>query len=325
MEIEKKYRVKELPENYRDYPCRRIEQAYLCEDPVVRIRKSNEDYILTYKSKIGLKKNTGRKARVNNEVEVPLNSKGYEHLKEKADGNLIRKSRYIIPLQKELKAELDIFEGCLTGLMVVEVEFATEEEAAGFVPPFWFGEDVTFDKRYVNKNLIYVNSLEELENSTEMWENRENKREMYETLHAQLKSLIEDEDDKISNLSNASALLMSTLKDINWAGFYLRKEGRLQLGPFQGKVACIRIPMGKGVCGTAAAEDKIQRIGDVHQFPGHIACDSASNSEIVIPLHDNGEVVGVLDIDSPVFERFTEEDQEGLEKAARILEQGCEW
>lgn len=153
----------------------------------------------------------------------------------------------------------------------------------------------------------------------------ENKKEMYEIMHAQLKSLMDGEDDKISNLSNASALLMSTLKDINWAGFYLMKEGRLQLGPFQGKVACLRIPLGKGVCGTAAAEDKTQRIDDVHQFPGHIACDSASNSEIVVPLHWNGAVVGVLDIDSPVFERFTEEDQKGLEEFAKILEQGCKW
>jgi len=148
---------------------------------------------------------------------------------------------------------------------------------------------------------------------------------MYEIMNAQLKSLMDGEDDKISNMSNASALLMSTLKDINWAGFYLMKNGRLQLGPFQGKVACLRIPLGRGVCGTAALEDKTQRIDDVHQFAGHIACDSASNSEIVVPLHANGEVVGVLDIDSPIFERFSEEDQEGLEEFAKILEQGCEW
>lgn len=153
----------------------------------------------------------------------------------------------------------------------------------------------------------------------------ENKKEMYEIMNAQLKSLMEGEEDKISNLSNASALLMSTLKEINWAGFYLMKNGRLQLGPFQGKVACLRIPVGRGVCGTAVAENKTQRIDDVHQFPGHIACDSASNSEIVIPLHAKGEIVGVLDIDSPIFERFTVEDEEGLEEFARILEMGCEW
>ena len=118
---------------------------------------------------------------------------------------------------------------------------------------------------------------------------------------------------------------MSTLKEINWAGFYLMKEGRLQLGPFQGKVACLRIPVGRGVCGTAVAEDKTQRIADVHQFPGHIACDSASNSEIVVPLRCKGAIVGVLDIDSPLFERFDEEDQKGLEEFAQILEQGCKW
>ena len=154
----------------------------------------------------------------------------------------------------------------------------------------------------------------------------DNKKEMYEIMNAQLASIIDGEDDKISNLSNASAILMTSLQEINWAGFYLMKEGHLQLGPFQGKVACIRIPVGRGVCGTAAAEDKTQRIADVHQFPGHIACDSASNSEIVIPLHNNnGEVVGVLDIDSPVFERFSKEDKEGLEQFARILEKGCKW
>ena len=153
----------------------------------------------------------------------------------------------------------------------------------------------------------------------------EYKKEMYEIMNAQLESIIEGEDDKISNLSNAAAILMTTLKEINWAGFYLMKEGHLQLGPFQGRVACIRIPIGKGVCGTAAAENKTQRIADVHQFPGHIACDSASNSEIVVPLRANGEVVGVLDIDSPIFERFTKEDQEGLEVFAEILEKGCKW
>ena len=153
----------------------------------------------------------------------------------------------------------------------------------------------------------------------------DNKKEMYSIMNAQLKSLMEGEDDRISNLSNASALLMSTLKEINWAGFYLMKEGRLQLGPFQGKVACLRIPVGKGVCGTAVAENQTQRVADVHQFPGHIACDSASNSEIVVPIHAEGTIVGVLDIDSPVFERFDEEDQMGLEEFVKILEQGCKW
>ena len=143
---------------------------------------------------------------------------------------------------------------------------------------------------------------------------------MYKTMIEQLKSLTEGEDDIISNLSNASALINETLPDLNWAGFYLMKDGRLQLGPFQGKTACLRIPLGKGVCGTAAAEDKTQLVKDVHEFPGHIACDSASNSEIVVPMHKDGKVFGVLDIDSPSLNRFTEEDKTGLEKFVKVLE-----
>ena len=147
----------------------------------------------------------------------------------------------------------------------------------------------------------------------------------YDMLIKELTALTDGVPYETANLANASALLWQHMENINWAGFYLMKNGRLQLGPFQGKVACLRIPVGRGVCGTAVAEDKTQRIDDVHQFPGHIACDSASNSEIVVPLHNNGEIVGVLDIDSPVFERFTEEDQKGLEEFAKILEQGCAW
>lgn len=162
MEIEKKYRVKYLPNEYENYPCKKIEQGYLCENPVVRIRKSNEEYILTYKSKFGLEQSKEISARVNHEVEVPLNQEGYEHLKEKIDGNLISKRRYIIPLEGDLKAELDIFEGCLDGLMVVEVEFASEEMAGKFIPPEWFGEDVTFDRCYANKNMIHINALSEM-------------------------------------------------------------------------------------------------------------------------------------------------------------------
>ena len=123
-----------------------------------------------------------------------------------------------------------------------------------------------------------------------------------------------------ANLANASAILWQYLPDINWAGFYKMTEGQLVLGPFQGKPACVRIPVGKGVCGTAVAQDRVQLVYDVHDFPGHIACDSASNSEIVIPLHKDGEVWGVLDIDSPFVGRFTEEDRKGLEKFAAILE-----
>ncbi len=147
----------------------------------------------------------------------------------------------------------------------------------------------------------------------------------YELLLAQLAALTEDEDDLIANLANASALLMDTLPHLNWAGFYLRRGEELVLGPFQGKPACIRIPMGKGVCGTAAARDEIQLVPNVHAFPGHIACDSASNSEIVLPLHFEGQVVGVLDIDSPSLNRFSQDDREGLSRFAAMLETACHW
>ena len=123
-----------------------------------------------------------------------------------------------------------------------------------------------------------------------------------------------------ANLANASALLWQYMQDINWVGFYKMTEEILVLGPFQGKPACVRIPVGKGVCGTAVAEDRVQLVYDVHDFPGHIACDSASNSEIVLPIHVDGKVWGVLDIDSPFVGRFTEEDQAGLEKIVAVLE-----
>jgi len=144
----------------------------------------------------------------------------------------------------------------------------------------------------------------------------------YAFLSASLKALTEDIPYGISNLSNAAALLWQSLDRINWAGFYLLHDaGLLILGPFQGKTACIRIPVGKGVCGTAAAEDRTVLVRNVHEFPGHIACDSASNSEIVIPIHRNGALVGVLDIDSPDLNRFTEEDRIGLEQFVHTLEQ----
>ena len=143
----------------------------------------------------------------------------------------------------------------------------------------------------------------------------------YNELNLQLTGLNEGVPHKIANLANASALLYQTLEDLNWAGFYLMEDGQLVLGPFQGKTACIEIAVGKGVCGTAVAEDATQLVADVHQFPGHIACDSASNSEIVVPIHQNGQVVAVLDIDSPSLNRFTEADREGLEAFVRILEQ----
>ena len=142
----------------------------------------------------------------------------------------------------------------------------------------------------------------------------------YKELILQLKALTEGVPYPTANLANASALLWQHLENINWAGFYIMEQGALVLGPFQGKPACIRIPVGKGVCGTAVAEDRTQLVADVHQFPGHIACDGASNSEIVVPIHKDGQVWGVLDIDSPLFGRFSPEDREGLENFVKALE-----
>ena len=142
----------------------------------------------------------------------------------------------------------------------------------------------------------------------------------YKEICLMMQSLAEGVPYTMTNLANASALLNEKLSDINWVGFYTMKNGQLVLGPFQGKVACTIIPLGKGVCGNAAAQDRTLVVPDVHAFPGHIACDSASNSEIVIPMHRNGEVFGVLDIDSPVLGRFTEKDREGLEAFVRVLE-----
>jgi GAF domain-containing protein len=135
----------------------------------------------------------------------------------------------------------------------------------------------------------------------------------YETLTKQAVALLESETDLTANLSNLSALLNMELDAINWVGFYLLKGNELVLGPFQGKPACVRIPVGRGVCGTAVAKNCTQRVDDVHQFEGHIACDAESQSEIVIPFSVNGKVAGVLDIDSPKIGRFSENDQQGLE------------
>ncbi|SDI11813.1 GAF domain-containing protein [Pseudobutyrivibrio sp. 49] len=142
----------------------------------------------------------------------------------------------------------------------------------------------------------------------------------YKLLSEQLKALAEDEPNYLPVLSNASALINENLDDLNWAGFYLMNNGSLLLGPFQGKVACIRIALGKGVCGTAAEKDETLVVPNVHEFPGHIACDCASNSEIVVPIHKDGKVVGVLDIDSPSLNRFSDEDKAGLEEFVRTLE-----
>lgn len=143
----------------------------------------------------------------------------------------------------------------------------------------------------------------------------------YDMLSKQLDALLMGEDNQVANLSNASALLNQFLDRINWVGFYLTdtEQNQLVLGPFQGLPACVRIPFGRGVCGTSAAEQMTQRIEDVHQFPGHIACDAASNSEIVIPLVKDGQTIGVLDIDSPEFNRFDEVDQAGLEAFCTTL------
>ena len=142
---------------------------------------------------------------------------------------------------------------------------------------------------------------------------------MYQRLCCEMQALISGH--KIADLSNAAALIYNALDDLNWAGFYLKEGDILVLGPFQGKPACIEISLGRGVCGTAAQEKRTVLVEDVHQFPGHIACDSASNSEIVVPIFKNGEIYGVLDIDSPYFARFTAEDQRGLEEIVKILEE----
>jgi len=143
----------------------------------------------------------------------------------------------------------------------------------------------------------------------------------YKELSARLRALTEGVEHPIANAANAAALLYETLPDINWAGFYFLEGETLVLGPFQGKTACIEIPLGKGVCGTAAAENATQLVRNVHEFPGHIACDSASNAEIVVPLRRNGAVFGVLDIDSPSLGRFTQEDRAGLEAFAAIAQE----
>ncbi|RVT47353.1 GAF domain-containing protein [Rheinheimera sediminis] len=150
---------------------------------------------------------------------------------------------------------------------------------------------------------------------------REQKSEFYQLLQQQAQSLIEDETDLIANMANLSALLFNEMPDLNWSGFYILRDDVLVLGPFQGKVACVRIPVGKGVCGTAVATGEIQLVKDVHEFPGHIACDAASNSEIVLPVRHDGKIIAVLDIDSPVLARFDEDDQQGLAAVVELFEQ----
>ncbi|GEQ05412.1 GAF domain-containing protein [Staphylococcus gallinarum] len=143
----------------------------------------------------------------------------------------------------------------------------------------------------------------------------------YSLLRKQVASLIEDESNVIAILSNVSALLNDNLDQINWVGFYLMENGELILGPFQGHPACVHIAVGKGVCGTAVAEDKSQLVEDVNAFPGHIACDANSKSEVVVPIHKDGTVIGVLDIDAPIIGRFTTTDQTELEAIVKVIEQ----
>lgn len=147
-----------------------------------------------------------------------------------------------------------------------------------------------------------------------------NKQKQYELINAQVQALISGESDMIANMANISAVLFNNLEQVNWAGFYLYKEDQLVLGPFQGQPACIRIPMGKGVCGTSASRRETMVVKDVHEFAGHIACDAASNSEIVVPIVVNEQLVGVLDIDSPITERFDNDDRAGLETLVKTLE-----
>lgn len=145
------------------------------------------------------------------------------------------------------------------------------------------------------------------------------KAELYATLEKQVHHLLEGETDLIANAANFSSLLFYALPDLNWVGFYFYRNGELIVGPFQGRPACVHIPVGKGVCGAAAEKRTTVLVKNVHEFPGHIACDSASNSEIVIPLMKQGEFIGVLDMDSPVLARFDESDQKGLEKLAHLF------
>ena len=147
----------------------------------------------------------------------------------------------------------------------------------------------------------------------------------YEVLRKQVSGLLTEEPYYVAAMSNISSVLKDALPDINWAGFYILRGGRLVVGPFQGKPACIHIGIGSGVCGCCVRQDRTIAVADVHAFPGHIACDSASNSEIVIPIHCGGRVAAVLDIDSPLFDRFSEDDRTGLERIVSLMEKMLEW
>lgn len=162
MEIERKYSIHKIPEDLSKYKYKKIEQGYLCHNPTVRIRKSNDDYILTYKSKFGIEKKKEGSAIFNNEVELPLTKEAYEELIPKTNFNLIRKTRYLIPLDNGLTAELDVFGGVLSGLIFAEVEFPDERSANAFIPPAWFGKELSSDKRFTNYNLSKLSGIEDL-------------------------------------------------------------------------------------------------------------------------------------------------------------------
>jgi len=151
------------------------------------------------------------------------------------------------------------------------------------------------------------------------------KKDYYESLLFFAKGLMDGEEDLIANLANIASLLFNTMEDINWSGFYLIRNNQLVLGPFHGKPACIRIEIGKGVCGTSVSQMTTQLVNNVEEFPGHIACDGDSKSEIVVPIVHNGKVLGVLDIDSPLVERFNEKDQEYLEDLVNLISTSCNW
>lgn len=153
----------------------------------------------------------------------------------------------------------------------------------------------------------------------------EDLEERYRVLYGQMEALLDGETDWAANLANAAALLNGALPNVNWVGFYRMEKGELLLGPFQGKPACVHIAAGRGVCGTAAQRNAVQIVPDVHRFPGHIACDSDSASELVIPLRSEGKVVGVLDVDSPVLGRFGAGDARALEAVAELISRKCAW
>lgn len=163
MEIERKYKINNLPFDLSQYKYKKIEQGYLCHNPTIRIRKSNEDYILTYKSKFGIEQKSVNSAVMNHEVELPLSKDAYDELKAKTDGNIIYKTRYLIPIDNNLIAELDVFEDKLLGLIIVEVEFPNEQQADEFTPPAWFGKELSSDKRFSNYHLSKLSDCKELD------------------------------------------------------------------------------------------------------------------------------------------------------------------